>query len=37
VIDEETGYFLDLGVDFKGGHRIDSLKKLLTEDMTRSS
>jgi NADPH-dependent glutamate synthase beta subunit-like oxidoreductase len=31
VIDEETGYILDLGVDFKGGHRIDSLKKLLTE------
>jgi NADPH-dependent glutamate synthase beta subunit-like oxidoreductase/ferredoxin len=29
VIDEETGYILDLGVDFKGGHRIDSLKALL--------
>ena len=31
VIDEETGYILDLGVHFKGGHRIDSLKKLLAE------
>jgi NADPH-dependent glutamate synthase beta subunit-like oxidoreductase len=31
VIDEETGYILDLGVDFKGGHRIDSLKALLRE------
>jgi NADPH-dependent glutamate synthase beta subunit-like oxidoreductase len=31
VIDEETGYILDLGVDFKGGHRIDSLKALLAE------
>jgi NADPH-dependent glutamate synthase beta subunit-like oxidoreductase len=31
VIDEETGYILDLGVDFKGGHRIDSLKALLGE------
>ncbi|QJR15029.1 FAD-dependent oxidoreductase [Usitatibacter palustris] len=30
VIDEETGYVLDLGVEFKGGHRIDSLKSLLT-------
>jgi formate dehydrogenase (NADP+) beta subunit len=32
VIDEETGYILDLGIDFKGGHRIDSLKKLLGEN-----
>ena len=32
VIDEETDYILDLGIEFKGGHRIDSLKKLLTEN-----
>jgi formate dehydrogenase (NADP+) beta subunit len=31
VIDEEVGYILDLGVDFRGGHRIDSLKALLGE------
>jgi formate dehydrogenase (NADP+) beta subunit len=31
VIDEETGYILGLGVEFKGGTRIDSLKKLLAE------
>jgi formate dehydrogenase beta subunit len=31
VIDEEVGYVLNLGVDFRSGHRIDSLKKLLTE------
>ncbi len=31
VIDEEVGYILDLGVEFKAGHRIDSLKKLLGE------
>ena len=31
VIDEEVGYILDLGVDFKPGRRIDSLKKLLSE------
>ncbi|QJR10930.1 NADPH-Fe(3+) oxidoreductase subunit beta [Usitatibacter rugosus] len=30
VIDEEVGYILDLGIDFKSGHRIDSLKSLLT-------
>ena len=29
VIDEETDYILNLGIEFKGGHRIDSLKKLL--------
>jgi NADPH-dependent glutamate synthase beta subunit-like oxidoreductase len=29
VIDEETGYVLGLGVEFKAGTRIDSLKKLL--------
>src|ERR1700743_2642368 len=32
VIDEETGYILDLGIEFKGGTRIDSLKKLLGEN-----
>lgn len=32
VIDEETGYILDLGVDFRAGQRIDSLKKLLADD-----
>src|ERR1700680_110811 len=32
VIDEETDYILDLGLEFKGGQRIDSLKKLLTEN-----
>jgi formate dehydrogenase beta subunit len=31
VIDEECGYILDLGVEFKGGHRIDSLKGLLRD------
>jgi len=31
VIDEETGYILNLGVEFKGGVKIDSLKKLLDE------
>src|SRR5271156_7005657 len=29
VIDEECGYILDLGVDFRPGRRIDSLKALL--------
>jgi formate dehydrogenase beta subunit len=32
VIDEEVGYILDLGVDFKSGQRIDSLKGLLAEN-----
>jgi len=32
VIDEETGYVLNLGIDFKGGRRIDSLKQLLGEN-----
>ena len=32
VIDEECGYILDLGVEFRGGTRIDSLKALLAED-----
>ncbi len=31
VIDEETGYVLGLGVEFRGGARIDSLKSLLAE------
>ncbi|MFZ3322761.1 MAG: FAD-dependent oxidoreductase [Usitatibacter sp.] len=31
VIDEEVGYILGLGIEFRGGHRIDSLKKLLAE------
>src|SRR6202163_1586110 len=32
VIDEECGYILDLGVEFRPGQRIDSLKKLIAED-----
>jgi formate dehydrogenase beta subunit len=32
VIDEECGYILDLGVEFVGGRRIDSLKTLLAEN-----
>ena len=32
VIDEETGYILDLGVQFVGGRRIDSLAGLLAQD-----
>src|SRR5271170_3058006 len=32
VIDEECDYILDLGVDFRPGQRIDSLKELLAED-----
>jgi len=31
VIDEEVGYILDLGVDFRGGQRIDSMKDLLAQ------
>ncbi len=31
VIDEEVGYILDLGVEFRAGVRIDSLKKLVGE------
>jgi len=31
VIDEEVGYILDLGVDFRGGTRIESMKQLLAE------
>ncbi|MFI4952926.1 MAG: FAD-dependent oxidoreductase [Burkholderiales bacterium] len=29
VIDEEVGYVIDLGIDFRGGARVDSLKNLL--------
>jgi len=32
VIDEEVGYILDLGVEFRGGQRIDSMKALLAQD-----
>jgi formate dehydrogenase (NADP+) beta subunit len=31
VIDEETGYVLDLGVEFIGNHRIDSMRDLLAQ------
>jgi len=31
VIDEETGYVLGLGVEFRAGVRIDSMKQLLSE------
>ncbi len=31
VIDEETGYILDLGVDFRGGTRVDSMERLLSD------
>ena len=32
IIDEEVGYILDLGVDYKGGVWIDSLKSVLDQD-----
>ncbi len=32
VIDEETGYILDLGVEFIGGQRIESMKALLAQN-----
>jgi NADPH-dependent glutamate synthase beta subunit-like oxidoreductase len=32
VLDEECQYILDLGIEFVGGKRIDSLKALLAED-----
>jgi NADPH-dependent glutamate synthase beta subunit-like oxidoreductase len=32
VIDEEVGYVLDLGVEFKGGVKIGSMKKLLEQN-----
>jgi NADPH-dependent glutamate synthase beta subunit-like oxidoreductase len=31
VIDEEVGYILGLGVEFRGGQRVDSMAKLLAE------
>ncbi len=31
VLDEEIGYILDMGVDLRLGHRIDSMKDLLEE------
>jgi NADPH-dependent glutamate synthase beta subunit-like oxidoreductase len=31
VIDEETGYILDMGVDFRSGQRIHSMKDLLAQ------
>jgi NADPH-dependent glutamate synthase beta subunit-like oxidoreductase/ferredoxin len=31
VLDEEIGYILDMGVDLKLNHRIDSMKALLTD------
>ena len=32
VIDEETGYVLDLGVEFRGGERIASMQALMAQD-----
>ena len=32
VIDEECDYILNLGVDFRGGKRVDSMKALLAEN-----
>jgi NADPH-dependent glutamate synthase beta subunit-like oxidoreductase len=32
VIDEETDYILNLGVEFQGGRRVDSMKALLSEN-----
>jgi len=32
VIDEEVGYILGLGVEFRAGQRVDSMKALLAED-----
>ncbi|MGZ5897806.1 MAG: FAD-dependent oxidoreductase, partial [Xanthobacteraceae bacterium] len=32
VVDEETNYILSLGIEFVGGKRIDSMKKLLSEN-----
>ena len=32
VVDEETGYILNLGVDFKSGQRVTSMKALLAQD-----
>ena len=35
VIDEETGYVLKLGVEFRGGTRIESMRALLAERLGR--
>ncbi|MDQ2734356.1 MAG: FAD-dependent oxidoreductase, partial [Pseudomonadota bacterium] len=32
VIDEETGYILQLGVEFRGGSRVDSMHELLAQN-----
>ena len=32
VVDEETDYVINLGIEFKGGQRIDSMKKLLAKN-----
>src|SRR5581483_9629969 len=32
IIDEECNYILDLGIEFRGGTRIDSLKAMLAEN-----
>jgi formate dehydrogenase (NADP+) beta subunit len=32
VIDEEVGYVLDMGVEFRGGVRVESMKQLLAEN-----
>jgi formate dehydrogenase (NADP+) beta subunit len=32
IIDEEVGYILDIGVNFRAGQRIDSLKALLAQN-----
>src|SRR5499427_8460197 len=32
VVDEETDYVLNLGIEFKGGTRIDSMKQLLADN-----
>src|SRR6185312_1946471 len=37
VIDEETDYILGLGIEFKGGTRVESLKKLLADTTTPCS
>ena len=31
VIDEEVGYILDMGIELRAGHRVESLKALLAE------
>src|SRR6185436_8844881 len=32
VIDEEVGYIVDMGAEFRGGQQVESLKQLLAED-----